>query len=60
MGGVMRPIDQALDRRNFMIPHKIHEALRRVAYEERRSMSDIVREALEQHEAVRERMESTP
>jgi rRNA-processing protein FCF1 len=53
----MRPIDEALDRRNFMIPQRVHEALRRVAYEERRSMSDIVREALEQHEAVRERME---
>lgn len=40
-------IDGALVRRNLMISDRQHEELRRIAYEERISMSELVRQAIE-------------
>lgn len=42
-------IDDALEARNIMISNRQWEQLRRIAFDQRRSMSEIVREALDAH-----------
>lgn len=45
-------IDGASIPRQYVIPDRLHEALREMAHRERTSMSEIVRSALEAHEPL--------
>lgn len=52
----MADTETTLSPLNIMVTEEIREALRVAAFEERRSMSEIVREALVRHKSVRKHM----
>jgi predicted CopG family antitoxin len=45
-----------MDRTQIMLDPELHEKLKRMAHQEKRSLSDLIREMLNRHIAERQRM----